>query len=81
MTVNLPPGVEADDEIAMTWERGEDGIKIVAVLGESSITLESSYDATETLPWLVGSLPSILNAAYDAMEAAETPDETPQEES
>ena len=69
MSVALPPGVEADDEIAMTWERNEDGVKIVASLGEASITVEASYDATETLPWLVGSLPAILNAAYDAIEA------------
>jgi hypothetical protein len=73
MTI-LPPGVQEGDEIAMTWERNEDGIKIVACLGEASITVESSYDAVETVPWLAASLPNILEAAYDALE-----NESPQE--
>lgn len=76
--VVLPPGVQEGDEISMTWERNEDGVKIVSVLGESSITVESSYDAIETLPWLCASLPTILDAAWDAIEASESPQEAQQ---
>jgi hypothetical protein len=74
----IPEGIEQDDEIALTWERDEDGVKIVAVLGECSIKLETSYEGADVLPWLVASLPNILEQAWAAIEAAE--DETPQEE-
>ena len=68
MTV-LPPNIEPDDEIALTWERDEDGIRITAVLGEASIAIDASYDGVELVPWLVAALPSILEAAWEGLGA------------
>lgn len=67
----LPPEIQPGDEIAVTWERMEDGVKVSAVLGDASIDLSCAYDAVETLPWLVAALPNILEAAWAAIEADE----------
>ena len=68
MTV-LPPDIEPEDEIALTWERDEHGIKIVAVLGEASIAIEASLDGAQLVPWLAAALPSILEAAWQGLGA------------
>lgn len=65
---NLPPDVDPSDEIAVTWERDEEGVKISAVLGEASIDISASYEATQTMPWLVAALPNILEAAWASIE-------------
>lgn len=65
---NLPPGIDPEDEINVTWEHTDDGIRVVASLGEASITVEASPDAIERLPWLAASLPQILEAAWAQIE-------------
>lgn len=75
----LPPSITPDDEIGVTWERDDDGVRVVAVLGDASVTVECAYGDQEIVPWLVAALPSILEAAWDAIEQAENPstDEEP----
>lgn len=65
----LPPEIDPNDEIAVTWERDEGGIRITAVLGEASILIEASYDGAELVPWLAAALPSILEAAWEGLGA------------
>jgi hypothetical protein len=65
----LPPDIAPDDEIQVTWERDDVSTKVTATLGEATITVESSHEAGPTVPWLVASLPNILEAAWAAIEA------------
>jgi len=65
----LPPDIDPDDEISLTWERDDEGVRIVASLGETSITVESSYDGAAVTPWLVAALPNVLEHAWAAIEA------------
>lgn len=67
----LPPEVDPDDEIAVTWERGDEGVVITAALGEAVITVSASYDAEYAVPWLVAAMPNVLGAAWAAIEAQE----------
>lgn len=74
--IELPPDVEPDDEVEVNWERDEYSTKVVATLGEASITIECSEEGAETVPWLVAALPNILNQAWQAIEADEDNQET-----
>lgn len=71
----LPPEIDPDDEIEVTWESDELSTKVVATLGEASITVECSPDGAHTIPWLIAAMPSILEAAYAAQEAEENQEE------
>jgi hypothetical protein len=64
----LPPEVGEDEEIAVTWEPDDLSIRINVVMGEVAITVDSSYDAVPKVPFLVGALPQILEAAWAAIE-------------
>lgn len=77
----IPPDIDPDDQIQVTWERDEISTKVVATLGEVTITVENAHEAAEVVPWLVGSLPSILEAAWAAIESNdEQADEAGEEE-
>lgn len=73
----LPPTVDPSDEIALTWKNTRKGVRVVATLGDASITVKTSHEAAETVPWLVAALPNILEVAWNAIEGD---DEDPQEE-
>lgn len=68
MTDLLPSGIEPEDEIAVSWKTSEEGVTIDITLGGASVTVASSYDSTETVPWIVASLPQILEAAWAEIE-------------
>ena len=68
----LPPSVSPDDEIDVQWERDELSTKVTIVLGEASIVVETSEDGASTVPWLVAALPSVLEAAWAAIEQEES---------
>lgn len=70
----LPDGISTDDEIETSWDRDEYSTRITATLGEASITVEASEDGAHLVPWLLGAMPSILNAVTDAID-----NEDPQE--
>jgi hypothetical protein len=58
-------------DVDITYEPDDDGIKITAVLGESSIIVEHSWDAVEHAATLVQALPSILIAVQTALNDQE----------
>lgn len=67
----LPPELDPGDEIEITWDRDEFSTKVTATLGEASVTVEASEDGAQIVPWLITALPSILEAAWAAIEADE----------
>jgi hypothetical protein len=71
----LPGGLEPSDEIEVTWERDEFSTKVTATLGEASIVVETSEDGSPIVPWMVAALPSILEAAWSAIESENDPEE------
>lgn len=70
----LPSHLDPGDEIEVSWERDDISTKVTASLGEASITVETTPEAANTVPWLISAMPSILEAAWSAIEG------TPQEE-
>lgn len=76
----LPEGVQPGDEVSLTWEHTEDGTKIVASLGEASITVESTEAGAPAVPWLAASLNHILETAWALIEAEEQPDNQQEEQ-
>lgn len=64
----LPPEISPDDEVEVTWEADEYSTKVVATLGEVSISVECSEEGAELVPWLVAALPNILDAAWRTIE-------------
>ena len=73
----LPPSIEPDDEIAITWRRNERRTKIKASLGGASVVIRVDHGADQTVPWLVAALPNILEAAWAAIENDTTNQEAP----
>lgn len=70
----LPDGISTQDEIEIHYERDEYATKVVATLGEASITVEASEDGASIIPWLLSAMPSVLNNVMDAIN-----NEDPQE--
>lgn len=68
---SLPPDVDPQDEIEVTWTSDEHSTKVVATLGEASVSVECSEDGAQIVPWLIASMPQILETAWDAIEAEE----------
>lgn len=68
----LPPDIEPTDEVQVKWTRDDIGTKVEISLGEVSVNLQTSHESAETLPWVVAALPSILEAAWAAIEAEES---------
>lgn len=77
MTSALPPDVEPDDEIAVTWRQNERRTKIKASLGGVSIVIRTDYGSEERVPWVIAALPNILEAAWAAIENDTTNQEAP----
>lgn len=78
MTEGLPDGVGPDDEIALVWERAEDGTtRVTAELGGASITVVTDEESSDLVPWLVASMPQILETAWAAIDQ---PQDTDQQE-
>lgn len=68
----LPPGIEADDEIAIAIAREEDGsTQITATLGGASLSVKTDDDSIELVPWLVAAGPQIIAAAFEELERQE----------
>lgn len=67
----LPPELDPGDEIEISWDRDVLSTRVVATLGEASITVECSEDGAVIVPWLVTAMPNILEAAWAAIEAEE----------
>lgn len=65
----LPPEIQPEDEIEVTWEYDDEGTKVVATLGEASVTVRTSEDGAALVPWLVAALPRVLEAAWAAIES------------
>lgn len=65
----LPPGVTRGDELEVTWESDDLSTTVKVVLGEVSILVECSHEAAPTVPWVVATLPEILERAWDAIES------------
>lgn len=71
----LPPGIAADDEIAIVWDMTGETLLVTASLGDARITVESATEeSVELIPWLIASLPDIMNAAWDAIESQDQED-------
>lgn len=65
----LPPGIDPDDEISVTWETQEDGSTIVtSQLGGASIVVRTTEESAHLVPWLVAATPNILEAAWHEVE-------------
>lgn len=72
MTHMLPEGITPDDEIEVSWAADEDGISVVtASLGDAEIVIKTSERHAQIIPWLVAAVPGILEAAWQASQAAE----------
>lgn len=69
MSAELPEGIVPEGEIAITWVRDDLSTKVTATLGEATITVETTEDSAHVVPWLVGALPTILEAAWAQIEA------------
>lgn len=70
---SIPEEVGEAAEVEIHFEPDDLGIKVSAVLGESSIVVEHSWDAVEEAATLVQALPSILVAVQAALEDQENP--------
>jgi len=68
----LPPEVSPEDELMVSWEPDDLSIKINVVMGEVAITIETTYDAVPTVPFLAAALPQILETAWAAIEAEQS---------
>ena len=62
--MDLPEGVSLEDSIEVEWERGENSTRIFAALGGVTIGIDCDHDSTETVPWLLAAMPSVLEAAW-----------------
>lgn len=69
---DLPPAIDPSDEIEVTWERDELSTKVVATLGEASVSVECSHDGAQILPWLLSAMPNVLEAAWAALEEVDS---------
>lgn len=67
-TPPMPEGVTPDDEIAVSWEGTDEGTRVIASLGEASVTVDCSPDGAHIVPWLIAAMPSVLEAAWDAID-------------
>lgn len=70
MTAPLPPGVDPSDQIEISWKRGKK-TKVVASLGGATIKIITDDESAERVPWLVASLPQILEAAWASINDQE----------
>lgn len=64
----LPPEISPNDEVEVSWVRDEFSTRVIATLGEASVTVETSEDGAPLIPWLVAAMPSVLEAAWAAIE-------------
>lgn len=71
MTEQLPEATGEPGEVEVNYETDDLGIKITAVLGESSIVVEHSWGGAEEAATLTQALPQILVAVQAALEDQE----------
>ena len=71
MTEEIPEEVGEAAEVEINFDPDDLGLKVTAVLGESSIVVEHSWDAAEEAATLVQALPMILMRVQDALDAQE----------
>ena len=64
----LPEGIDSTDEIELSSELEDGRWLVTATLGTTTIMTETDVASVETLPWLVASLPQILETAWAAIE-------------
>lgn len=67
----LPEGITEDDEIEVDWVRKGKKTIVTIQLGKAKIVVSTTPKSADALQWLVASLPQVLNAAYDQIEAQE----------
>lgn len=71
MSTTLPNGAVVDDEISLEWEVDDDRTMVTASLGDATIIVETGPEGAEVVPWLVASMPQILETAWAAIETNE----------
>lgn len=67
----LPEEEGEAEEVEINFDPDDFGIKITAVLGNSSIVVEHAWDAAEDAATLAQGLPTILVAVQNALDAQE----------
>jgi len=72
MTAPIPEGAGEPAEVEINFEPDEFGIKISAVLGDSSIVVEHAWDAANEATTLVQALPGIMSAVQTALDQQES---------
>ena len=68
MTAVLPAGLEPSDEIEVNWAREGKKTTVTIKLGKAKIVVSTTPKSAGLVPWLVASLPQILEAAWAAMD-------------
>ena len=62
-------------EIEVEWVRAVDGgTRVVARLGNATVTAEHSGPDYQALPWLVSAMGDVMNAAWEQIEATKEED-------
>lgn len=69
----IPEGAGDPQEVSIDFVPDDLGIKVTAVLGESSIVVEHSWDGAEEAATLVQALPNIMIAVQQALDSQEDP--------
>lgn len=67
----VPEEVGDPRDVEINFDPDDLGIKVTAVLGESSIVVEHSWDAVEDAATLVQALPNIMMAVQAALNEQE----------
>lgn len=73
MTVQLPVGLNPDDEIAIVYERNEERTQVTTELGGVKIivSIPETEAGLNVGGLLVQALPGIMEAAYQALDEEE----------
>lgn len=69
--IPLPAGLTETDEIDIEWVKDDGRTMVTAALGDATIIVETGTEGASVVPWLVASLPQILEAAWAAIESTE----------
>jgi hypothetical protein len=71
VTEQIPEEVGEAAEVEIDYVPDDFGIKVTAILGNSSVVVEHAWDAAEDAATLVQALPNIMIAVQEALEAQE----------
>lgn len=71
MTFMLPEGLSEKDEIELEWGIDGDRTMVTASLGDATIIVETGPRGAPIVPWLVASLPQLLETAWAELEGDE----------